>query len=203
MFAALFLTATLQNSLSAPDFFPLKAGTVITYEDKSRGGQLQRVVSNPMDMGGVPVVPVLDKQGGRQVATTYYRVDSDLVTVIAYDIKHPLSPAMTLFRISGNGATWEYSGKTKVGPDGERLLAKGESKSVGLREVLGKKVESIEVKTITLMGVGMSSLKFESKAIYARGFGLVEWTEKRTLGNSKKSASATYKIVSYDETPKG
>ena len=138
-----------------------------------------------------------------KVATTYYRVDSDLVTVIAYDIKHPLSPAMTLFRISGNGATWEYSGKTKVGPDGERLLAKGESKSVGLREVLGKKVESIEVKTITLMGVGMSSLKFESKAIYARGFGLVEWTEKRTLGNSKKSASATYKIVSYDETPKG
>ena len=203
MLAAILLTHICQTALSATDFFPLKTGTVITYEDKKSGDQIQRIVGNPLDMGGVAVVPLIDKQGGRQVATTYYRVDSDMVSVVAYDIKHPLSPTMTLFRISPSGASWEYSGKTKVGPEGERLLAKGDSRSLGMKEYLGKKVEAIEVKTTSRIGVGISSLKVESTAIYAKGLGLVEWTDKRTLGNTRKSMISGYKIMSYDESSKG
>jgi len=59
------------------------------------------------------------------------------------------------------------------------------------------------VKTTSLIGVGISSLKVESTAIYAKGLGLVEWTDKRTLGNTRKSMISGYKIMSYDESSKG
>ena len=197
MITTLILGLVLQSPMAA-DFFPLKPGPVFTFEEKGGTAQIERVVGSPLDMGGVPVYAVADKQAGRQVASTYYRVDSDQVSVIAYDIKHPLTPPMILFKVGPKSSSWDYSGRTMVGPDGERLLTHGESKSLGMRDVLGKKVEAIEVKMIARKGVGISALSYDQTAIYAKGFGLVEWTDKITLGRSKKPNVVSYHLISME-----
>jgi len=203
MIPALILSAALQTSAAA-DFFPLKPGTVYIYEQtKGSAGQLTKVVGDTLDMGGVSVTPISDKQVGGGGATTYYRVDSDQVVIVAYDVKHPMPTPMPLLKLGTGKITWEFSGKTQTGAQGERLLARGEAHSVGQREILGKKVDVIEVRLIAQVGIGMSGLTFDQHAFYARGFGLVEWTSKTKLGNNKKSDESSFKLVDVQEAKSG
>jgi len=202
MLSTLILALTLQAKV-AGDYFPVKTGTTFTYEQKGNALQLTRMIGAPLDMGGVPVIPVTERQGEGAGSTTYYRVDSDQVAIVAYDVKHPLTVPMPLFRVGTGNVVWDYTGKTKTGPEGERLLAHGEAKAAGQREVLGKKVDVIEVKMVAQMGIGMTGLKFDQRAIYAKGIGLVEWTSKTTLGNSKKPDQSSYKLVDMQEGKSG
>jgi len=195
----LILAVTLKAS-TAGDFFPLKPGSTFTYEEKGSSVQLTRTIGDALDMGGVTVTPITDRTIGSSAATTYYRVDSDQVLIVGYDVKHMMVTPMPLFKVGSDKVTWDYSGTTKTGPEGERLLARGESHAAGQREVLGKKVDVIEVKQQTLLGVGMSSETFEQKMIFGRGIGLIEWTNKTTLGNNKKKSNvSTYRLIDIQE----
>ncbi len=203
MISALILGLALQTASptteSAADYFPVKPGTVRTYEQKGGAGQLVNVVGSPLDMGGVTVAQITERQGGRPGITTYYRVDSDQVCIVAYDPKHPLPVPMPVLKLNDGKASWDFVGKTKTGPEGERMLAHGDARSAGKREVLGRKVDVIEVKILAHIGVGLSGMAYEQKAVYAKGIGLVELTTKMTLGKSKHPELVTYQLVSIEE----
>ncbi|MDR3688853.1 MAG: hypothetical protein P4L46_05700 [Fimbriimonas sp.] len=196
--------ALILQASSAGDYFPLKPGTVYTYEQKGKDVQMSKIVGTPLDMGGVAVTPVTDRQIGGGGTTTYYRIDPDQVLIVAYDIKHPLPTPMPLFKLGTGKLTWDFAGSTKTGVEGERLLARGDVHPIGKREVLGKKVDAIEVRIQAQVGIGMSAEIFDQKAIYAKGFGLVEWTSKMTLGNNRKKADqSAYKLVDMQEAKAG
>jgi len=101
MISMLILAVTLKAS-TAGDFFPLKPGSTFTYEEKGSSVQLTRTIGDALDMGGVTVTPITDRTIGSSAATTYYRVDSDQVLIVGYDVKHMMVTPMPLFKVGSD-----------------------------------------------------------------------------------------------------
>jgi len=195
MILTLVLASSLQ-SYAASEFFPVVNGTVATFQEVGSTFQLVRAVGKALDMGGVPVVPITETETGKSGATVYYKVDADAVSIVASDLKHPLSPPLPIFRIGSKKVEWDYEGKTMTGPQGERLVEHGESHSIGQREFQGKKVDAIEVNLHFSRGVGLTGQEYDQRAVYARGIGLVEFSSKMKLGQSKHVTEIAYKLLS-------
>jgi hypothetical protein len=153
-----------------------------------------------LDMGGPKAFPVTESSGDRTPVTTYYKLDSDQASIVAFDLTHPMPSPMPILKLGPGKTEWDISGVTKTGPAGERLLGHGEARAAGQKTVLGKKVDVIEVRLKYEIGIGISSLNFDETRIYARGVGLAELTVKARLGKGKVSVSE-FKIVSM-ELPK-
>ena len=184
----------LQTGLVS-EFFPTAPGTVRTYEEK-KGTILINTIGKPLDMGGVAVTPITESAGGGNGKTTYYRVENDQVSIVAYDVKKPLPISMPVVRIgNGNGkVTWDFQGKTAVGSAGERLWARGEAHMAGVKTVLGQKVETLNVYLRAAIGSGMSGYTIEQDTTYGKGLGIVE--QKTTFILGKKKTETNYKLVS-------
>ena len=178
---------------TAADFFPTVPGTVRTYEQKGGEG-LINTIGKPLDMGGASAIPITESPGAGAGKTTYYRVEADSVTIIAYDLKAPLPTPLPVLKVGVGKVTWDFQGKTATGATGERMLARGESHLAGVRNILGKKVEVLVVYLRAAIGVGVSGYTFEQTTTYGKGIGIVEQKTKFTLG--KKSNESDYKLVS-------
>jgi len=186
------------------EFFPLVPGTRRIYQQKGGDGtQLENFVGKPLDMGGAQAIPVTETQAGQPPKTTYYKLGDGEVTIVAYDIKHPLPAAMPILKLGPGKVEWDFHGATQTGPQGERMLGHGEARSIGMKEVLGKKVDLVEVKLNTQVGSGMSSLIFEQKTIYGRGLGVVEMNTKVRLGKTKQTMETSIKLVSVEPPKSG
>lgn len=178
---------------TAADFFPTVPGTVRTYEQKG-GGALINTIGKPLDMGGASAIPITESPGAGAGKTTYYRVEADQVTIIAYDLKSPLPTPLPVLRIGTGKVAWDFQGKTATGAAGERLLARGEAHLAGTRNILGKRVDVLVVYLRAAIGMGASGYTFEQTTTYGKGLGIVEQKTKFTLG--KKSSESDYKLVS-------
>ena len=192
MIVPLICFAAMQGPTAA-DFFPTVPGTVRTYEQKG-GGSIINTIGKPLDMGGVSVIPITESPGAGAGKTTYYRVEGDEVSIIAYDVKYPLPTPMPVLRVGNGKTSWDFQGKTAAGAKGERLLARGEAHLAGTRNVLGKKVDSAIVYLRAAVGMGASGYTFEQTTTYGKGIGIVEQKTKFTLG--KKSSETDFKIES-------
>jgi len=189
--------ALLQGGIAA-DYFPTTPGTVRTYEDKTHA-TLINTIGKPLDMGGAAAIPITESVGGEPGKTTYYRIDHDQIVIVAYDLSHPLSDPMPVFKIGTGSTGWDYQGKTATGANGERLLAHGESKFTGKKKVMNREVETLTINLEAFVGQGMSGYKLEQTTVYGKGLGIIEQSTKFTLG--KKSSKSSYKLVNI-ETPK-
>ncbi len=198
MILSLICLAALQSA-KASDFFPVLAGTVRTYEQKSKSELLVNTIGKSIDMGGIDVIPVTEITGGSEQRTTYYRVESDQVTIVAYDINKPLAVPMPVLKVGTGKVTWDYQGNTGTGNTGERYLAHGEAKMAGQRSILGKKVDVLIVKLEAAVGGGMAGVTFSQTTVYARNIGMVEQSTIQRLG--KKKIEASYHLVSIEKAP--
>jgi len=192
------------HSNTAADFFPLVTGTLRRYEQKTGDlTQVVNIVGKGMDMGGAMAIPMTETPMGHSPTVTYYRVDGDQVVIIANDLKHPLPSPMPILKVGPGKVEWDFRGATQTGPQGELLQVHGESHLAGQREVLGKKVDIIDVKLSFSVGSGMTQLIYEQHTIYARGLGMVEMTTKARLGKGKPQPEQVTRLVSIEEPKQG
>jgi hypothetical protein len=183
----------MRQAPTAADYFPVVPGTVRTYQDKS-GNTLINTIRKPLDMGGVAAIPINESLGAGLGKTTYYRVDADMVSIVAYDIKNPLPTPMPVLKLGTGKISWDFQGRTATGASGERLLARGEAKFAGQKMILGNKVDILVVNLAAAVGNGMSGYTIEQTTTYGKGLGIVEQKTKMTLG--KRTNESLFKLVS-------
>lgn len=191
-------------TFSASDYFPLKVGRRMTYEEKSlQSGMTTDVVEEPVDVKGVMTTPVATYQGGNKVNTAYYRVDAEGVAIIAYDPERPLPEPLPVLKVAGTEKmTWEFKGAGSAEKLAEPLAMKGESQVLKAeREVLGKKVQVLQVKINAFVGGGKAREEIEQVAIYGKGVGLVELTSTTKIG--KRKAVSILKLTKIEEPKEG
>ncbi|MEZ0327859.1 MAG: hypothetical protein ACAH95_18335 [Fimbriimonas sp.] len=187
--------------LTAGDFFPLTEGRKSTYEEKSLTYSVTTdVVGKEEEIGRQKGIHVTTYQGAKDISHAFYRVDTDAVYLLAYAKENPLPTPMPLFKLGTKKTTWEFGGITGVKDGSEGMQIKGESELKGLKEVLGEKVEVLQVKITAEVGSGASKEIVEQQATYAKGIGLVELTSKTRIG--KRSAESSLKLVKV-ESPGG
>lgn len=190
---------------SAADFFPLKAGSRRTYEEKSiQTSVTTDVVETPVEIKGVMTIPVTTLQNGTKVNTAYYRVDADGVAIVAYDPTNPLPKPLPVMKVAGlEKLVWEpWEGPSSGDKMAEPLSVKGESQLLkGERDVLGKKVPILQVKIVATLGGGAAREQIEQVALYGKGIGLVELTSTTKI--AKRKAVSVLKLTKIEEPKEG
>jgi hypothetical protein len=186
-----------QQSLNAADYFPCSPGLVRTYQEKKSHTLMVNKVGDALDMGGTPVYPITQSNGGA-VRPTYYRIEQGSVSIVAYDLKHPLPDPMPVLKIAKDEVAWEFHGKTATGPEGEMLRETAKAHLGGTRTILGQKVDVLVVEMRAVRGLGASGVRYQQETIYAKGMGAVEIKTSAWLGSSKKSFDETYELISIE-----
>lgn len=202
MLATLIAATFISGSFTPADFFPLVPGTRRTYEEK-----LERVTLN-MDEVGIPTtvknvtaIPIVTSEGGKNISTTYYLVDTTAVWIVATNPEHPLPKPIPILQVSGEKTKWSYEGPTDDTKQAEGIAMDGESRILPDRDVLGKKVPILEVKLTTTVGGGFAQEKSEQIALYGKGIGLVQLISKTKVG--KKTVTNELKLVKIEEAKSG
>ena len=186
---------------SAADYFPLRPGTRLTYEEKESGVTVTvDVVGNPVDIAGSEAVPITTLLNDREVGSTFYRASGDTVEMIATNRAKPLAfpKPIPLFKLVAAGkTTWKWDGPASAEKMAEPLMIEGEAQVKPDRDVLGKKVPVIEVKVTSRQGGGKASEGVETISIYAKGIGLVE--SKVTTKINKRKAVVLLQLTKIEE----
>jgi hypothetical protein len=163
--------------------------------------------------------------------TTYYRADDTSVMIVGYaedrraatpivgqpidltkndrkNVLMSLIPAMPLFKYDGGATTWSYTEIPKIqGPVGEEPIVRDETAIVGsakpgpIREILGRKVETIVVHTDIELGTGKLQRKQSETSVYGRGIGLIE-TVIKTI-SEKKATEFRTTLIGIEEKREG
>ena len=99
-----------------------------------------------------------------------------------------LSPAMPVFKYEGKETAWTYGAVPVLSAVGDsapiqtdKTFIKGTAKPGPARDVLGRKVDTIEVRAEVQLGEGRLTTKVVQTSVYGRGVGLVESQSKTTL----------------------
>ncbi len=127
-----------------------------------------------------------------------------------------LKPAMPVFKYDGKETSWTYSevphiedrdpdklstvpGATKAGnvKELDPTSIKGTAKPGKERTVLGRKVETIEVRQEVQLGVGKIAQNIVETSVYGRGIGLIESHRKSTLDGKKQEIRT--KLIAIEE----
>lgn len=186
--ALLAATLTLGQAPSAADYFPLRPGMRLTFEERTTNATVTTdVVGQPLEVAGVPTTPVTTFQDGREVNTAYYRVEADAISIIAYDKKAPLPMPLPVLKIpAGPKTTWSFNGPGSAEKMAEPLNMKGEAEFLKTdREIFGKKVPVLQVRMIATVGGGSAREEIEQVSLYGRGIGLIESTSTTKIGKRK------------------
>jgi hypothetical protein len=201
---ATFAFTSGSATFSASDYFPLRTGSRMTYEEKSlQSGTTVDVVEAPVEINFVKVVPVTTFQNGSKVNTTYYRVDEDGVAIYAYDVKAPLPKPLPVLKVAGaEKVAWRHEGPATTEQVAEAMVMTGEAQMLKTdREVLGKKVPAIQVKIVAIIGGGRAREEIEQVSVYGKGIGLIESTSTTKIG--KRKAVSTLKLIKIEEPKEG
>ena len=194
------LAATVLQAPSAADFFPLIPGTKWTYEMTGSGsGSYTQEVGFPVDVEGKKLTPIFVKSGSKITQTTFYDCASTNVSLLGYSAKKLFDRPQPVFQIAEKGAQWTFDGPSPYeGDDAGKMSLKGQSKVVGMRDVLGEKRLCLEVKTEAKIGItDDTSTRFVQVAIYAKDVGLAEMDETVTLG--KRTNRRKVKLISMEK----
>jgi hypothetical protein len=186
---------------AAADFFPLQKGTKWTYTETGvQNAVTTDLVVGEVEYAGQMATKVANLIGAREISNAYYKVERDGVYLLGYAEDDPLPQPLPIFKIGDRRVTWQVSGKTGTRVEAsETFDQKGESQLRGMRDVLGTRVEVLEVKTTTVVGVSAARETIENTSIYGRGIGLVESTFKTTIG--RRSTTRTIRLTAV-ERPK-
>jgi hypothetical protein len=177
MFAALIVASLTQATPTAADFFSLLPGTTRTFVDVDNEGTNTMTtdeVLEPITIGGKQAIPVVTRDQGKQVSTTYYHVDPAAVYLLGYNPKHLLGKPMPVLEFDGKPGKWVYSGTSSDDKNAEAIDLKCESKLTGSQDVLGQRRPTLEARVIATVGSGKNQETIEQVATYAAGVGLIE-----------------------------
>lgn len=131
-----------------------------------------------------------------------------------------LRPAMPVFKYEGKETSWSYSevphvedrdpdplstipGATKAGnvKEMDPTSIRGTAKPGKSRSVLGRTVETIEVRQEVQLGVGKIAQTIVETSVYGRGIGLIESLRKSTLDGKKQEIRT--KLIAIEEAKEG
>lgn len=212
---------------TAADFFPLVAGPRRVYEQKSGSTTtlVDEIGGTAYFDGAASVALVRKNPLTDKKETTYYRVDGPTVFIVGYaedrshatgTIDNPvekdqrkqtnvlmaLVPAMPVFKYEGAATQWTYTALPKLdGRETDPIAIVGTTKPGAVRTVLGRKVETIEVRAEVKVGMGSYPQKIVETTIYGRGIGMIESTRKATLG--KETTEVRTKLIGLEEKTEG
>lgn len=201
MLTALIAVAVAQ--ISAKDFFPLNPGTRWTYEISGEGaGTYVQEVGFPVEVGGQERCPILIKSGSKITQTTFYDVSDAGVYVLGHNAKKLLEKPQPVFQVGEKETKWAFEGASPYEDDtAARIFIKGQSKVVGLRDVLGTKRLCLEVKSDVRIGITEeTSTKIQQTSLYAQSVGLVQFEDTKSLG--RRIVKTKVKLLKYD-APEG
>lgn len=204
MIAATLLSFSLVlvQSPLAEDYFPLKPGTKWEYSEDNKFSKKSYVdtVLEPVEIASQLAYPIQTTENGQPLEKVYYRASGDTVFIVAYDKEKPLPSPRPLFKVGTGKSNWEYRGTTPFYEDLVPLEVKGSASAKGRRTAIGLTVDCIEVKfEAQLMAAPGMVLKSNQTAIYGKGIGLLEMTEKTTV--DRKSEERKLKLVSFTPAP--
>lgn len=202
--AALLLSLTQTPSLSPADFFPDKAGLVLTYKDSEMSEPMIRRVLPTAKKGGLDLIPIETSLGGRPSNNLiYYRVDEDGVYMVWMDPKgRPLEDQQPLFLWGKGNGKWNFSGFTQVATVLEPLNLTGETRPGGIRDVLGNKVETIVVKLDAVISMVANELRTHQELVLAKGIGIIEEQDTSIFGKKKLRRKLTLVTLKNPEEHK-
>lgn len=219
----LIASVALQTS-GAPtvtDFYPVTAGSSWVYEEEVKSdkrvfkNRITDKVSEHYELEGNTVYDLISSDSSGTISKTTYTVADNKIQfyfpsstkpsdkdgdppVVVPKIMYPV------FLVAEKSESWSYFGMTPYDGGAIPMSMDATSKRVGMRTVLGNKVECVEVTTMSELNL-FSGTDFAPKsgkgltskvvAIYARGIGLVELKEVRQL--EKQKGEISRKLVSY------
>lgn len=201
------LCALAAPALTAADFFPCQPGTHYLYDEKAIGpNSTEDIVQKTWIISGRPAIQVDTNRAGRLVNITYYRVDSDSLSIVAYgpskDGKAPdaLPQPTVLFKLptGSESITWTFSTPYVKGVD--PVSGTGTAKFGGIKEYLHKKVETLDVKLVAVVGTVGPPEYITQDYTYAKGIGLVEVHSTNRVG--KKGHESFLKLASVAQEGK-
>ena len=189
MLNTLCLAVSLMSppATGAGDYFPLVTGTKWTYREDSafNPGDYVDEVKEPVEIGGQKCFPVETSLNKKLLETVYYSEAADTIFIVAYDPKKPLEAPRPLFKAGASKTKWEYTGLTPFMGQPIPIRVKGESTPRGIRKVLDREAECLEVRLEAQLGTDKEKfLVSKQTAIYAKGIGLVEMQEKATVARN-------------------
>jgi hypothetical protein len=195
--AALAATLLSASASEAAAFFPLVPGTKWHYEEIGGGARIYvDEVGAAVEVDGRPAFPVVSSQGA-QKESVFYRVESDSVNIVAYEQKDPLPSPRPVLKVGSGRTRWTYVGETPLFRSPVVLRMTGESNRRGTREVLGQRVDVLEVKLDAKMEADAgTTIEVVQVAIYGRGIGLIEMTETGKVGAN--SSRRTLKLIKFE-----
>lgn len=119
-----------------------------------------------------------------------------------------LKPAMPVFKYDGKETTWVYAEIPTMQAAGDKESIKldptsirGTAKPGKERTVLGRKVETLEVRAEVQLGMGNLAEKIVETSVYGRGIGLVE-SVRKTTGGGKKGRESRMTLIAVEEAKK-
>ena len=175
------------SDAGAGEYFPLVPGTKWTYREESAfmPGDYIDEVKEPVEIGGQKCFPVETRLDKKVLETVYYAESGDTIFIVAYDPKKPLESPRPLFKAGASKMKWDYTGTTPFMSNPIPIRVKGESVSKGIRKVLDREAECIEVRLEAQLGTEKEKFLISKQtAIYAKGIGLVEMQEKATVARN-------------------
>ncbi|RYG20016.1 hypothetical protein EON82_20750 [bacterium] len=136
-------------------------------------------------------------------------IDLTKTTVKKYVLMQ-MKPPMPVFRFDGKETAFNYNdvpivqGESGEAPvKGDPTALKGTAKLGKERTVLGRKVETLEVKTETQLGDGLLGEKVIETSVYGRGIGLIEKRVQKTGGGNRKKSDTRTTLVGIEEPKAG
>lgn len=194
------LCATVLGGLTPADFFPATPGTKRIYQERgASSSETIDTVRARQTIRGNEYIPVITTVNGIEVRTTYFRLDRDALFIVAYAPQRPNDPLELLkhpvpvFKLPTDNkeARWQYDVSLQKGMSDVHM--EGTAKLGGKKSVLGKEVETLELKINATVGAGPTQEKVTQNAIYGRGVGLIENRTKSTIGRT--SVESVVKLV--------
>lgn len=202
MMIALLIGVAAAQGPSVAEYFPLKPGITWTYQEV--GGITTNVytdkVGEPIDIEGKPASPIISSLRGKQIGSTYYRIEDNTVFIVAYNPKKPLSTPQPVMKLGAARLKWEYAGDSVFLNEAIGLVMKAESGLAGKRPVMGIETSVVEIKLSGVLGENPElALKVDQVAYYAKGIGLVEMLSENRLGT--RTSKTQLKLVKFEPAP--
>lgn len=223
MISSLALFAAV--ALDQCEFFPLIPGSVFTYEEKI-GKQIyaisQKVGQPETTKSGKQVITMETDSGTGEPELIRYLVTPDTVSLYNEFVQKKTEVARTeegattptepvaaagpqevrhvqiypVLKATKSKESWSYVGKTELLGEATSLNLLGNSKYLGVRNVLGQKREVLQVELKMVVGAGSGpAILSESVSLYAKGLGLYELKETNRIGTRK--AERIRKLLSF------
>ena len=119
-----------------------------------------------------------------------------------------LTPRVPVFRYEGKETTWTFGDVPVLKAEGEEPIKtdetaiKGSAKPGPSRTVLGRRVDTVEVRTEVQYGTGKIGQRIVETSLYGRGLGLIESIRKGS-GSGGKTQETRTKLIGFEEKRDG